>query len=309
MIFAAIDIGSNAIRLLFSNVFEEKGEIIRKGSLIRVPIRLGEDVFTIGRITDEKIDALLKTMAAFRNLMEVHSPEDYLACATSALREAANGNEVTDRIRKETGIEIEIIDGRREAEIIYSNHIAENLRREGSYLYIEVGGGSTELTLFTQDEKIISRTFAVGTVRILKNRVEKQEWNSLKEWVQTRTADFRPLTGIGTGGNINFLFQMAEKKEGKPLGYKEIKRISKFLNSFSYEDRLKVLGLRPDRADVIIPAMDIYLSIMKWAGVSEIIVPNIGLADGIIHQLVEKRRKLTELGVTPERRLPCIPME
>lgn len=309
MIFAAIDVGSNAVRLLFSNVFEDQGEIIRKESLIRVPIRLGEDTFTIGRISGGKIEALVKTMGAFRNLMEVHCPVDYLACATSALREAANGPEITDRIRRETGIEVEIIDGRREAEIIYSNHITETLRREGSYLYIEVGGGSTELTLFTHDAIIASRTFAVGTIRILKDRMEKAEWNNLKEWVQTHTTGCRLLTGIGTGGNINFLFRMSRKKEGKPLGYKEIKRMGKLLRSFSLEDRVKVLGLRPDRADVIIPALDIYLSVMKWAGIADIIVPNIGLADGIIHLLAEKYRKLAELGVTPERRIPCTPME
>jgi exopolyphosphatase/guanosine-5'-triphosphate,3'-diphosphate pyrophosphatase len=311
MIFAAIDIGSNAVRLLFSNVFEgeEEGEIIRKESLIRVPIRLGEDAFTIGHISEGKIEALVKTMGAFRSLMEVHCPLDYLACATSALREAANGPEITDRIRREAGIEVEIIDGHREAEIIYSNHIAESLSREGSCLYIEVGGGSTELTLFSRDTMIVSRTFAVGTVRILNDRMEKAEWNRLREWVRAHTADYRPLTGIGTGGNINFLFRMSGKKEGKPLGYKEIKRLGKLLRSYSLEDRVKVLGLRPDRADVIIPALDIYLSVMKWAGITDIIVPNIGLADGIIHLLAEKHRTLAEQGITPERRIPCIPME
>ncbi len=291
MVFAAIDIGSNAVRLLFSNVFEEREEVVRKDSLVRVPIRLGEDVFTTRVISREKADALVSAMHAFRHLMDVHHPLDYLACATSAMREALNSREVVERIRRETGIDIEIIDGQREAEIIYSNHIAEHLNRGVSYLYIEVGGGSTELTLFSDQEKIVSRTFAVGTVRMLKGMVEKPEWNKLREWVENRTRAYRPLSGIGSGGNINFLFKMSLKKEGRPLGVKKIKSLYKYLLSFPVEDRIKLLGLRPDRADVIIPACEIYLSVMKWAGINEIIVPNVGLADGLIHLLYEKHRR------------------
>jgi exopolyphosphatase / guanosine-5'-triphosphate,3'-diphosphate pyrophosphatase len=287
MIFAAIDIGSNAVRLLFSNLFEDRPGVIRKESLIRVPVRLGEDAFDSHMISEEKIQALVQTMAAFRILMDIYKPVEYKACATSALREAANGPVVVATIHRETGIPVEIIDGQREAEIICSNYIAENLNRNKNYLSIEVGGGSTELTLFSRDEKIVSRSFTVGTVRMLKNLLEKAEWNSLKEWVSTRTMKFRPLVGIGSGGNIMFLFKMSRKKEGKPLTVKNIKNMYDLFRSHSVEERVAMLGLRPDRADVIIPAIDIYLSIMKWAGITQIIVPNLGLADGIIRQLAE----------------------
>ena len=288
MTYAAIDIGSNAVRLLFSNVYDGNPPIYRKSSLIRVPIRLGEDAFENHFIPPEKADILIKAISAFKILMDIHAPDSFMACATSAIREATNGGEIVDRIIKETGIPVEVIDGRREAEIIYSNHIAENLSDSSSYLYIEVGGGSTELTIFSGGEMIVSRTFAVGTVRMLKNKVARSEWNDLKEWVRFRTNGLDALTGIGSGGNINFLFKMLRRKEGKPLGVKKVKNMYQFLKSHTIDERITHLGLRPDRADVIIPALEIYLSVMKWAGITKIIVPNIGLADGIIHLLHER---------------------
>jgi exopolyphosphatase / guanosine-5'-triphosphate,3'-diphosphate pyrophosphatase len=291
LVFAAIDIGSNAVRLLFENVFEEKNKaIFKKGSLIRLPIRLGEDAFLHGIISDEKIEKLVKAMKAFKNLLEVYQPVDYLACATSALRNSENSEDIVKIIKNETGIKINIISGQSEAEIIYSTHIAEEINSGKSYLYIEVGGGSTEITLFSNNQRVFSKSFPIGTVRILHNLVDKNAWDEIKKYLKEQITVSKSLSGIGTGGNINFIFKLLLKKETEPVSIKELKKIYNFIDSYSLDDRIKVLGLRPDRADVILPALEIYLSIMKSAGISDIYVPNIGLADGIIHLLYEKYR-------------------
>ena len=292
MKFASIDIGSNAVRLLFTKVFEDgSGAVFKKDSLIRMPIRLGKDVFVNQEISKDKIDSLVNTMIAFKYLIDAYKPIDYMACATSAMREATNQKKVVKKIKEKSQIEVEIIDGKREAEIIYANHIAEKLNPKKNYLYIDVGGGSTELTLISSSRVINSQSFNIGTVRILEDKVTKSQWQKMKVWVDKITADYKYISGIGSGGNINKMFKMSLKDKEEPLTYKNIKSIYKILNSYSFEDRIIKLGLRPDRADVIIPAAKIYLSVLKWADIKKLYVPQIGLSDGIIHILYEKQKR------------------
>ncbi len=295
MKFAAIDIGSNAVRLLLCNVYESGVEpVFKKAELVRMPIRLGEDAFRYRKISDEKIEQLAKSMKAFKLLMEVFGAIDYRACATAAMREASNSKEVVDYVKQYSGIEIEVIDGRTEAQIIYSNHIAEHLEHDKSYLYIDVGGGSTELTVFAENHIVASQSFNLGTIRLLHDQVSKETWNVVKEWVSVNTKDFQPLTAIGSGGNINKIFKMADRKEHKPLSYDKIKDIYDYLKQFTLEERILQLGLNPDRADVIMPATKIFLTVMKTAEIDKIIVPQIGLSDGIVHLLYEKHRDMPE---------------
>ncbi len=295
MKFAAIDIGSNAVRLLFSNVIENGEVSFKKAELIRIPIRLGEDSFLHQRISDEKTEKLITAMKAFYHLIQVYEPIDYRACATSAMRDALNGKEIIERIKAEAGINVEIIDGKNEAQIIYSNHIAEHLDHDKSYLYIDVGGGSTELTLFSNNEVVASKSFNIGTIRLLHGQIDKEAWNNFKDWVKAVSEPYHPLMAIGSGGNINKIYKMLRKKD-KPLHFTELKAFSDLINSYTYDDRIKILGLNPDRADVIVPATKIFRSIMKAAGAEEIIVPQIGLSDGIIHLLYENyRSKVDEL--------------
>ena len=290
MRFAAIDIGSNAVRLLLCNVYEDGTEVVfKKAELVRMPIRLGEDVFKYGVISEEKKLALGKTLKAFRLLMDVFGAVSSRACATAAMREARNSREVIDHVRKISGIGIEVIDGKLEAEIIYSNHIAEHLDPHRSYLYIDVGGGSTELTLFSNGVVTASQSFNIGTIRLLNKQVDKDDWTLLKEWIRSvREMNSREVMAIGSGGNINKLFKLAERKEGKALSLIKLMELYYFLREFSYEDRITRLGLNPDRADVIVPAAKIFITIMKEAGVEKIIVPQIGLSDGIVHLLYEE---------------------
>jgi exopolyphosphatase / guanosine-5'-triphosphate,3'-diphosphate pyrophosphatase len=293
--FAAIDIGSNAVRLLLCNVYESGADTsFKKAELVRMPIRLGEDAFRFRKISDEKIDQLAKSMKAFKLLMEVFGAIDYRACATAAMREASNSKEVVDYVKQYSGIDIEVIDGRTEAQIIYSNHIAEHLEHDKSYLYIDVGGGSTELTVFAENHIVASQSFNLGTIRILHDQVSKETWNVVKEWVNVNTRNFKPLTAIGSGGNINKIFKMADRKEHKPLSYDKIKDIYDYLKQFTLEERILQLGLNPDRADVIMPATKIFLTVMKTAEIDKIIVPQIGLSDGIVHLLYEKHRDMPE---------------
>jgi len=289
VLFAAIDIGSNAIRLLFENVYTDgDAPVFQKLSLTRVPIRLGEDAFPTGRISLEKSLAVIKAMIAFKHLIEIHQPVDYLAYATSAMRNASNSAQIIEEIRRQTGIEVELIDGQREAEIIYSTHIAEEMRYDSSYLYIEVGGGSTEVSLFDRGTNVFSRSFPVGTVRMLHGLVEESQWAEMKDWLRTNTAGHTPMAGIGTGGNINTILKILRKKEGRPMPIRKLREMRDYLASYSLEDRIRVLGLRPDRADVIVHATDIYLNVMKWCRIDHLIVPKIGVADGIIHLLYER---------------------
>lgn len=285
--FAAIDIGSNAIRLLTHNVIEESDKTtqFRKSALIRVPVRLGEDSFTVGEISENNIGRMVKTMKSFQLLMEVAGVEQYRACATSAMREASNGNEVIATIASETGIKIEVIDGKQEAAIIASTDLKELIRPDQSYLYIDVGGGSTEFTLFTNGKIERSKSFKLGTVRLLNNMVGEGTWNKLQEWITANVKNASKLSIIGSGGNINKLHKMSGRKEGQPLSYIWLNAQYHFLESLTYDERISELGLNPDRADVIIPATRIFLSACKWSGAKKIHVPKIGLSDGIIKNL------------------------
>ena len=282
--YAAIDIGSNAMRLLIANIVEQddKETQFNKSSLVRVPIRLGQDAFTVGAISEENIDRMCDAMKAFSLLMKVHKVDQYKAFATSAMREAYNGKEVTEIIKKKTGIKIEIIDGKKEAAIIASSDLHSLIKTEKTYLFVDVGGGSTEFTLFSDGKMIVSRSFKAGTVRILNNMVHDVVWEEIEKWIRTNTEEYDEVTLIGSGGNINKLFKMSAKSQDKPLSYIYMNSQYAFLNSLTYEQRISELGLNSDRADVIIPATRIYLNAMKWSGARNIYVPKIGLADGIV---------------------------
>ncbi len=282
--YAAIDIGSNAMRLLITNIVEQNGKETQfnKNSLVRVPIRLGEDSFTVGEISQENIQRMTDAMTAFRLLMKVHKVEKYMAFATSAMREAKNAKEVIAIIKKEAKIKINIIDGEKEAAIIASTDLHHLLKSDKTYLYVDVGGGSTEFSLFSDGKLIISKSFKAGTVRLLNNKVSDIVWKEMKEWITENTSHYDEVTLIGSGGNINKIFKMSGKMQEKPLSYIYLNSQYAFLNSLSYEQRITELGLNTDRADVIIPATQIYLNAMKWSGARNIYVPKIGLSDGIV---------------------------
>jgi exopolyphosphatase/guanosine-5'-triphosphate,3'-diphosphate pyrophosphatase len=282
--YAAIDIGSNAMRLLIANIVEQEGKETQfsKSSLVRVPIRLGQDAFTVGAISEENIDRMCDAMKAFSLLMKVHKVEQYKAFATSAMREAYNGKEVVEIIKKKAGVKIEIIDGKQEAAIIASTDLHHLLKTDQTYLFVDVGGGSTEFTLFSNGKMIASRSFKAGTVRLLNDMVHEVVWEEIEKWIRTNTAEYDEVTLIGSGGNINKLFKMSGKLQEKPLSYIYVNSQYAFLSSLTYEQRITELGLNSDRADVILPATRIYLNAMKWSGARNIYVPKIGLADGIV---------------------------
>jgi exopolyphosphatase/guanosine-5'-triphosphate,3'-diphosphate pyrophosphatase len=287
--YAAIDIGSNAVRLLIADITQNNKTIsFKKNTLIRVPLRLGDDAFLDKLISPNKTDELIKTMVAFRNLIDVYKVTDYLACATSAMREAKNGNLIVEKIKAQAGLDLEIVEGQREANIIYASHIEQSLDRKKNYLYIDVGGGSTELSVFSNGELISSRSFNLGGIRILDNQDKDETWIEMKEWVKNMAQSYKNLSGIGTGGNINKLFKMAEGKDGSQITFTKLRELYSYLNSFSLKDRINVLGLNQDRADVIIPACEIYLTVMKWGGVKQIFVPRVGLVDGLIQLMIDK---------------------
>lgn len=292
--YGAIDIGSNAIRLLISSVHEEEGKKTRfkKTSLVRVPIRLGADVFKEKRVSQENMDRMMDAMQAYQLLMKTHKVLRYKACATSAMREAENGKEIVSMIKEKTGIQIDIIDGKKEAEIIAMTDLHELINTDATYLYVDVGGGSTELTLFENGKTVQSKSFKLGTVRLLNNLVSEQIWDELQHWIQTNTKDYTRVSLIGSGGNINNIFKNSRKKMGEPLSFLYLSSYYELLNSLSYEERIWKLNLNQDRADVIIPATRIYLSAMKWSNAKDIFVPKIGLSDGIIKYLYN--RKLLE---------------
>lgn len=292
--FAAIDIGSNAIRLLVHNVIEETGKETKfsKSALFRIPVRLGDDSFTVGEISAHNVHRILQTMEAFKLLMETMGVEKYMACATSAMREATNGIEIIEDIRKATGIPVEIIDGKKEAAIIAGSDLKSLIQKELSYLYIDVGGGSTEYTLFSHGKILVSKSFKLGTVRVLNNLVGEGVWKKVAAWIKEVTAELPDLSIIGSGGNINKLHKMSGRREGEPLSYRWIKTQFQLLEEMSYEDRISLLGLNPDRADVIIPATKIFLLSAKWSHVKKIHVPRIGLSDGIIKTLYYTPEKL-----------------
>jgi exopolyphosphatase/guanosine-5'-triphosphate,3'-diphosphate pyrophosphatase len=282
--YAAIDIGSNAMRLLIVNIVEQEGKEpqFNKSSLVRVPIRLGQDAFTVGEISEENIDRMRDAMTAFNLLMKVHKVQAYKAFATSAMREAYNGKEVVDFIKEKASINIEIIDGKREAAIIASTDLHHLLKTDQTYLFVDVGGGSTEFTLFSNSKIVTSRSFKAGTVRLLNEMVCDVVWDEIEKWIKANTVDYEEVTLIGSGGNINKLFKMSGAVQEKPLSYIYMTAQYSFLNSLTYEQRIAELGLNPDRADVIIPATRIYLNAMKWSGARQIYVPKIGLSDGIV---------------------------
>ena len=287
--FAAIDIGSNAVRLLLSGVFEDgHSPTFRKMSLIRMPIRLGDDAFTQKHISQNKVNQLVKTMVGFNHLIDSFQPMDFMACATSAMREAENGPQIREQILNESGINLEIIDGKKEAQIIFENKSADMFGGNNAYLYVDIGGGSTEITLFSEGRNVTSGSFNIGTIRLLEDLVTKAYWNKMKQWLKNYTAPYSSIAAIGSGGNINKVFRLANAKNGKPLSDNKMIKVRRFLKYFTVEQRIRELGLRPDRADVIIPALDIYLKIMKWSGIRRIYVPQIGLADGIVRILYKK---------------------
>lgn len=282
--YAAIDIGSNAMRLLISNIVEQEGKDpqFNKSSLVRVPIRLGQDAFTVGEITEENIERMVDAMKAYKLLMKVHRVEKYMACATSAMREAFNGKEVADIIEAESGIKIEIIDGKKEAAIIANTDLHHLVKTDQTYLYVDVGGGSTEFSLFANGKIVASKSFKNGTVRLLNNMVNEVVWLEIEKWIKAVCEPYETITLIGSGGNINKLFKMSGKQQEKPLSYFYVNSQYQFLNGLTYEQRIAELALNPDRADVIIYAARIYLNAMKWSGARNIYVPKIGLSDGII---------------------------
>ncbi len=286
MRYAAIDIGSNAVRLLIADIDQSKEKIdFTKNTLLRVPLRLGDDAFIQKHISDVKFKDMVSTMTAFKNLMDVYRVTDYMACATSAMRDASNGQDVVCACSK-VGIDIQIIDGALEAEIIYNSHLEQDLDRDKVYLYIDVGGGSTELSLFANAKLVASQSFNLGTIRILDNQDKPETWEDMKEWVKNNTKMYKQVYGIGTGGNINKLSRLANDKVDKPMSYAKLKAIYTHLASHSLKDRINVLGLKQDRADVIIPAAEIFLTIMKIGHLKTIVAPRVGLVDGIIQTLI-----------------------
>ncbi len=286
---AGIDIGSNAIRLLVSNIITQKNSTepsFKKSALVRVPIRLGADSFLKGFISEENKGRMIKAMEAFKLLMDVHGVTNYYACATSAMRDASNGHEVIHEILEKTGVKINIIDGKKEAAIIFSTDLSTIIEKDKSYLYVDVGGGSTEITIFSNGKIINSKSFKIGTVRLLnKEKSFKQVWENMEVWIKSNTLNLKKVSMIGSGGNINKLFKLSGKPLGKPLSYIYIKSQFHFLKKMTYDERISELDLNPDRADVIIPATKIYLNAMKWSGAKKIYVPKVGLADGIIKSL------------------------
>lgn len=286
--FAAVDIGSNAIRLLLCNVYEGEGEpVFKKAELMRFPLRLGEDAFLKGYISDPTIATLVKVMSAFKSLIEAYEVIGFRVCATAAMREAANRKTVVDRVYKEAGVLIEVIDGRTEAAIIYSNHIAEHLEASHNYLYIDVGGGSTELTLFSKGRLVSSNSYNIGTIRMLHDKVTREQWKEFKEDVKRLSENYPSLIAIGSGGNINKIFKLANKKENQILSFSKLRECYEYVSSFTLDQRILQLKLNPDRADVIVPAFRVFIAVMKSAGIEGIMVPQVGLSDGIIHLLYD----------------------
>jgi exopolyphosphatase / guanosine-5'-triphosphate,3'-diphosphate pyrophosphatase len=289
---AAIDIGSNAARLLISDVIAGPRlapEFI-KVALIRVPLRLGFDVFEKGEISPAKTEKIIKTIKSYKLLLDIYEVKHLKACATSAMRDAVNSQAIIKRIKDETGIQINIISGQEEASLIYENHVAENMTDQESYLYIDVGGGSTELTFFSDGKLIFKESFNIGTIRLLKGQVSEGLWDEMKEFIKSKTKGYHHVTAIGSGGNINKIFSLSKRKEGKPLSLDSLRDYYKEFSTISISQRMSLYKLREDRADVIVPALLIYINVMRWTDTEEIFVPKIGLADGLIHTLYEEVR-------------------
>ena len=286
MILAAIDIGSNAARLLISEVIKNGKEIeFNRLNIVRIPLQLGFDVFEKGFIGSRKKRMLIDTIKAYKQLMKVYEVEHYMACATSAMRDAQNSKEIIKEIEAETSIEIEIISGELEAEIIYENHIAELLDKDHSYLYMDVGGGSTELTLYHNNELVLQKSINIGTVRLLTDKVKEDVWEELKETCKDIAKKYDHITGIGSGGNINKIFSLLRSKDEKYLQVEAVKEMHKEMQQLNIDQRMKKYNIKKDRAEVILPALLIYTNIFKWCNVDQVLVPKIGLADGLIQHL------------------------
>lgn len=294
MLFSSIDIGSNAVRLLFANVYESKaGPVIEKASLIRIPIRLGMDVFNIGRISDQKADDLVKTMQAFKLLIDVYQPIGYRVAATSAMREASNNAQVMERVKQEAGLEIGIIDGIEEANIISSLSNVFVNKNFSKTIYVDVGGGSTEISVLEGDRFLTSNSFRLGTIRLLADKVEESEWEVMRKWLYQFKADFGRMNCIGSGGNINKITKMYGYPINNMINFDQLQYAYKQLNSMPLDARIERMGLRPDRADVIVPAARIFIKILKWTDINIIIAPKIGLADGLV---LLQYKEMKELG-------------
>lgn len=298
MRLAAIDIGSNAARLLISDVtiYKDGSLDFTKVNLIRVPLRLGFDVFETGRISDSKEKELIETMKAFRHLMNVYNVKALKVCATSAMRDAVNAPAIIRDVQQQTGIEIRVISGSEEAEILYETHLAETMDAKNMYLYIDVGGGSTELTFYGINKPVLKKSFDIGTIRMLKDYHIEMQWESMKSYVKTTVKSNLPIVAIGSGGNINKIFSISKRKAGKPLSIDQLREYHKEMSALSIDERIHRYGFRLDRADVIVPALQIYLSVMRWAGITEIYVPQIGLADGLIKLLYREMSFTSMMG-------------
>ena len=290
MILSAIDIGSNAARLLITEAKQDKnGESsFNKLNLVRVPLRLGFDVFAHQKISAQKAEMFLHTMQAYSNLMKAYGVQMSRAFATSAMRDASNASEIIQSIKQATGIEIEVISGDMEADLVYENHIAEKMDKDHSYMYIDVGGGSTEISFFSNGIAVFKKSYNIGTIRILQNAVTDDMWEEMKNMLKAVTKGHQEVVAIGSGGNINKIFSLSKKKDGKSLPIELLKDYSRELSAVSINDRIVKYDMRPDRADVIVPALHIYLNIMRWTGAKEIYVPKIGLADGLIKHMWEE---------------------
>ncbi|MDE6096209.1 MAG: Ppx/GppA family phosphatase [Muribaculaceae bacterium] len=291
--YAAIDIGSNAVRLLIKRLEHEEDEKLKKLMLLRVPLRLGFDVFTKGKVSQKKAENLIRLMKAYRQLIKIYDVDELRACATSAMRDAENGKDLIKEIEDKTGIEIEIIAGEEEARIVYNNHIEYTGTPEGNYLYVDVGGGSTEINLLADKKLQESLSFNIGTVRILAGKVKNEEWTRLNEELTKISKRYNDIVIIGSGGNINKLYKLSKSKneEDNSFTVEELSRIYHLLKPLSVDERMKKYDLKPDRADVIIPASEIFLTVASVTDAKKIVVPVIGVADGIIDGLLESDRE------------------
>lgn len=289
--YAAIDVGSNAIRMLVSNVINHKGKrTILKNALVRVPIRLGEDSFTSGSISKKNKKRIVKSMKAFKMLMKVHGVKYYIAYATSALREAKNGSKVVKEVLSKSGIQIEIIDGKKEAKIISNTNVFDVVGKEKTFLYVDVGGGSTEFSILKNGKRIHSKSFKIGTVRLLNNGVSDEMWEHAQKWVKEKTKEYNKIYLLGTGGNINKLHKIAGIKDNRPITFLTLNAIYARLSKMTYEERIVELGLNPDRSDVILPAAKLFLRTLNWSGAKVVYVPKVGLSDGMIRELCKKKK-------------------
>lgn len=291
MKLAAIDIGSNAIRFQVSTVLENsEGVLFKKLEYVRFPLRLGHDVFTSGRISPRSEQKFKKLMTAYKLLIELYEVTDYMFCATSAMREAENGEQLAKVIETELGVTIHIIDGEREAELI--NRAIQSYLTHKTYLHIDVGGGSTELNLYTAGKKLKTRSFKIGSVRVLEQNDSPEVWKEMETWIRQEVKkEYGKVTAVGTGGNISKIFELARLQPGKTMSLNRVRGIRNMIASFNLEQRIYKLQMNPDRADVIIPATDIYTRVMEWAHASSILVPDVGLKDGMMMLMLEKHRE------------------